>query len=308
MSIHETTITELLNSFFNEEPRYIKEEIVNFLVNRNGKSFSYEDFNTFTDQGKYTDNQTKLSPDIVFEGEDSLVFIEIKINNTTLEPSQKSNDENEPNTYVGMLKKSGKKNTALFFLVPSDYAYKNDIPNQNNIITWKELGEFVQEKEFDNQILRRIIYLTADFDFSHKYNEASVIDMQYLTYDTDCLSRILRIHKRLRKILNNSNCETKYFNGVENISEYCHDPNEKNPYNNKSCIVEGKHVNEDSFGLVVFEGMPYIYLDTSRKLTGCENLTPKLNNGTNLYKICVLDTTINDAVNKLNEILQEGEK
>ena len=206
-----------------------------------------------------------------------------------------------------MLKNSGKEKTALLFLVPSDYAYKNDIPNQNNIITWKELGEFVQKKEFDNQILRRIIYLTTDYNFSNNYKEASDIDMQYLIYDTDCLSRILRIHKRLRKILDDSNCETKYFKGFKNISEYCHDPNEKNPYTNKSCIVEGNSINNDAFGLVVFEGDPYIYLDTTNPLSCKENLQPKLKNGTNLYKICYLDTPINYAVNKLNEILQEGE-
>lgn len=307
MTIHETTITELLNSFFNKEPRYIREEIINFLVHRCEQDFSYNDFNTFTDQGKYSKNQTKNAPDIVFEGKNALVFIEVKINNDPLEDSQKSSDESNPNTYVGMLKNSGKEKTALLFLVPSDYAYKNDIPNQNNIITWKELGEFVQKKEFDNQILRRIIYLTSDYNFSNNYKEASDIDMQYLIYDTDCLSRILRIHKRLRKILDDSNCETKYFKGVKNISEYCHDPNEKNPYNNKSCIVEGNSINNDAFGLVVFEGDPYIYLDTTNPLSCKENLQPKLNNGTNLYKICDLDTPINYAVNKLNEILQEGE-
>ncbi len=309
MSIHETTVTELLSSFLNEEPKYIREEVVNFLINRNGQNFSFEDFTTFTDQGKYGSNEINLAPDIVFEGKDALIFIEIKINNTPLEDSQKSTDENNPNTYIGMLKKSEKQKTALFFLVPSNYAYKDEIPNKDNIITWRELGEFIQEQEFDNQILRRIVSLTSDYDFSHKIEEASDTDMQYLIYDIDCLSRINRIHRRLKKILNGSECETKYFKDKQKIKNYCHDPNENNPYNNKSCIVEGKYNCNDAFGLVVFSGSPYIYLDTGRKLSSVENLKSKFNNGTNLYKVCELNTPIKDAINELNKLINtyEGE-
>ena len=309
MGIHETTITELLHSFFNEEPLYLRKAIVEFLLKDSNKNFVLEDFDSFKQQGDFDDNEGNKLPDLVFTGKDSFALLEVKINNAELQESQYTDEPENPDCYVGLVNKSIKSKKDLFFLIPSYYKHKDRIPKSAHIITWKQLDGFVKQNEYDNPILRRIISLTSDFDNTSERKDASDRDMQFLIYDNDCLSRINRIHNRLRTILDKCNCETEYFTEDGKIKNYRYDPgyseNEENPYNNKNSLAEGKYVNTDNaFALVIFSGSPYIYLDIGRELPKEQNIQPYMNEGTYLYQVCELDTSIEDAVNIINEMLK----
>ena len=311
MGIHETTITELLHSFFNEEPLYLRKAIVEFLLKDSNKDFSFDDFDSFTEQGDFEDNDGNKLPDLIFEGKNSLALLEVKINNAELQESQYTDDPENTNCYVGLVNKSPKAKKDLFFLIPSYYKHKDRIPKTAHIITWKQLDEFVKQNEYDNTILRRIISLTSDFDNTSERKDASDRDMQYLIYNTECLPRINRIHNRLRTILDKSNCEKEYFTETGKITNYRVDPGyadtEENPYNNKNSLAEGKYIVEsNALALVIFSGSPYIYLDTGNKLPNEKNIQPYMNEGTYLYQVCELDTSIEDAVNKINAMLQRN--
>ncbi len=311
MGIHETTITELLHSFFNEEPLYLRKAIVEFLLKASNKNFVLEDFDSFKQQGDFDDNEGNKLPDLVFTGKDSFALLEVKINNAELQESQYTDEPENPDCYVGLVNKSKKSKKDLFFLIPSYYKHKDRIPKSAHIITWKQLDGFVKQNEYDNPILRRIISLTSDFDNTSERKDASDRDMQFLIYDNDCLSRINRIHNRLRTILDKCNCETEYFTEDGKIKNYRYDPgyseNEENPYNNKNSLAEGKYVNTDNaFALVIFSGSPYIYLDIGLELPKEQNIQPYMNEGTYLYQVCELDTSIEDAVNIINEMLKRN--
>lgn len=311
--MHETTVTELFNSFFNKEPRYIRKAIVEFLLADNNQEidFKFEEFTDFKEQGKNEDNTGTKAPDFAFEGLNSLVYLEVKINDTELQPSQSKDDENDPGCYVGMLHNSTKAHKGLFFLVPSTYKHRADIPKKARIKTWKDLDKFVRDNEYDNQILKRIIYLSSDFTISDEGKKtASDKDIQYLLYDIDYLPRIGRIHNRLSQILDKVNYK-KHLNATDEtvFKNYRWDPGEDNPYNNPSCIVVGKYISgsgdEANFALCVFSGLPYIYLDTTNKLQKQDNIQTLLKQGTNLYKICEIDTPIDDAVKIINKMIDE---
>lgn len=313
MGIHETTITELLHSFFNEEPLYIRKAIVEFLLKGSDKNFVLEDFDSFKQQGEFDDNEGNKLPDLVFTGKDSFALLEVKINNAELQESQYTDEPENPDCYVGLVNKSKKSKKDLFFLIPSYYKHKDRIPKTAHIITWKQLDGFVKQNEYDNPILRRIISLTSDFDNIYERKDASDRDMQFLIYDNECLSRISRIHNRLRTILDKCNCETEYFTEEGEVKNYRYDPgttekeDDPNPYNNKNSIAEGKYiVKSNALALVIFSGSPYIYLDAGNELPNGTNIKQYMNEGTYLYQVCELDTSIEDAVNKINVMLKRN--
>lgn len=309
MGIHETTITELLHSFFNEEPLYLRKAIVEFLLNGSDQNFVFEDFNSFEQQGNFDDNEGNKLPDLIFTGKDSFALLEVKINNAELQESQYTDEPENPDCYVGLVNRSRKIKKDLFFLIPSYYKHKDRIPKTAHIITWKQLDEFVKQNEYDNLILRRIISLTSDFDNTSEKKIATDRDMQYLIYDNDCLSRICRIHNRLRSILDKTNCEATYFDENEKIKNYRFDPGYadeyENVYHNKNSLIEGKSGNTNAIALVIFDGLPFIYLDTSKPLVNQENIKQLIHEGTFLYKVCDIDTSIPEAVKIINKMLEE---
>ena len=308
MGIHETTVTELLNSFLNKEPLYIRKAVVEFILNSKNpditKHFHFEDFSDFTDQGNYKYRISNKAPDLVFEGKDTLIFLEVKINDAELQESQLGKDVNNPNCYLGILNNDARQHKELYFLVPSNYKHMGKIPVEpKNIITWKDLDKFVKENQYDNKILKSIISLSSDSSEDERI--ASDIDMRFLLYDLDYLPRLARIHNRLKTILEKSECDSKYFKPKDKskIRKYTHFISKSdNPYPNG--IAEGKYIESDNaFALCVIPGFPYIYLDVGKELKKHENLQPKLNIGTYVYKVCELDTPIDEAVNLLNKLI-----
>lgn len=303
MGLHETTMTELLNSFFNEEPLYLRKAIINYILEKCQSNMKFEDFHGISDQGKYTCRTSLKRPDLVFEGIDSLVFIEVKINNDPLEPSQCCTDVNDSDCYLGMLKQSGKKNTDLLFLVPSNYAHLTDIPvPKEKILFWSDIDLFVQSNEYDNQVIKKILFLSSDYTTNYKKEVASKIDMQHLAYDIDYLPRIERIHNRLRKIIDESNYED-YFQENTIPTAYRWDPNEENPYTTKNCLVEGLYIGEKVLGLCIIPTSPYLYLDTTEPLKNKEDLADKLKLGTHLYKLCELTEEMQTCIDRINALL-----
>ncbi len=200
---HETTITESLNEFLNDriQPKYIKKAVVDYLLTKSNKQLSYDIFKSFKDQGRYPGNETLKKPDFVWIGDNSLVFVEVKIDNTGLTDAQ-IGTKKDKDSYLQMLENAPEGNKDLIFLIPSWYSHKNDIPATAKIIYWKDLIKFIQDEQYDNPVLNHIFNMVGDLqcDDIASNNDMLKIPFQF----RESLEWINRITNRLNKIVKDS--------------------------------------------------------------------------------------------------------
>ncbi|MEE3409876.1 MAG: hypothetical protein VZQ47_00740 [Treponema sp.] len=123
MNVYENAATEAIRSFFDNEPRWKKEILFNFLL---------EPFNLNLDEIEYIETQDYLKetiPDFIIKTKNNgSIKFEVKINNAALTDSER------------------KKSSRDVFLLPKGYIHNKKIPKSCKRLFWEDLFELIERK------------------------------------------------------------------------------------------------------------------------------------------------------------------
>lgn len=161
MTLHETTITENLYTFFNTASENEKREVFKLLY-KEDRTISDKVFNNillFNEQGDFPgkSRDEKGLPDLVFWGSKTLVFVEVKIDINTSTTNMQ--DGNDYDSYEKMLetKKDLYNNRKLIYLVPK--LYRSEIKQSDivKVVYWEDFIKYIHAYKINNPILNLII-------------------------------------------------------------------------------------------------------------------------------------------------------
>ena len=164
----ENSFTELLCNLMSFEHLQFKEKFFYFLEIKNPEKY---DFDT---QYRTDKEQNNGRPDLIISSDDTIFFIENKVNNSRL-------TKNQPKGYLKELAKMNYKEKSLFFIIPKYYThidelnnklikYNRDLKIYTKILFWDDFFEKCRKINFSetNDILSYFFQLIKEwFGYEH---------------------------------------------------------------------------------------------------------------------------------------------